>query len=106
MSPAQGHTFEERVKRGLSGLLTHENSRIVVESLKSIGAVEGSHDRVLLVHFRLEGEWASPASFTFPFDESIPIGQSLEVMKDMVARNWQRAHLPPPSYSPPDQALQ
>ena len=106
MSPTQSYTFEERVKRGLINLLARESSRIVVESTKAIGAVAGSHDRVLLMHFRLEGAWASPAGFTFPFDESIPIGQSLEVLKDMVARNWQRAHLPPPIYSSPEQAVQ
>ena len=96
MSPTQRQTFEERVNRGLSGLLADSSSQIVVESTKLIGAVEGSHGRVILVNFRLEGEWASPARFTVPFAESIPLEQSLDQAKDMVARNWQHAHLPPP----------
>lgn len=96
MSPAPSPTFEERVNRGLSNLLADSGSRIVIESTDVIGAVAGSHERVLLVNFRLEGAWASPAGFTFPFSESVPLDQSLELAKDMVAQNWQRAHLPPP----------
>ena len=96
MSPAQRQTFEERVNRGLTNLLADSGSQVVVESTNLIGAVEGAHGRVLLVNFRLEGEWASPAGFTFPFDESVPVDQSLAVAKDMVARSWQNAHLPPP----------
>ena len=53
------------------------------------------------VRFHLDGAWASPASFTFPFATFVPLEESLGDLRDLVKRSWRNAHLPPdPSAAP------
>jgi hypothetical protein len=92
MSP----TFEHRIRTQTETLLVDVQSRIIIDEIDVIAPVEGSHGRVHLVDFHIDGEWASPAGFTFPFDESAPFDQSLALLKDMIARNWQSSAIPPP----------
>ena len=67
MSPAGSPQFEARVALGLKSVLAHAESQIVVDSTRMIEQVKDSHDLILLVDFFVEGKWASPARFTFPF---------------------------------------
>lgn len=95
MSPATGPTFENRVRRGLAGLLKDAGAEVVVDHIDEVES-----QGVLLVDFHLEGAWASPAGFSFPFHESVSLDHSLSAMRDMVSKNWQRAHLAPPVAPP------
>jgi hypothetical protein len=100
MSPQLGPSFETRVRTSVANLLSDVASLIDIDSIGVVPPAEGSHGQVLLVDFHVKGAWASPAEFTFPFDESVAIDQSLKALRDMIARNWQRAHLPPPVAEP------
>jgi hypothetical protein len=81
--------LELRVRKALSGLLHDTSTDVAIDSVVHNG-------EVLLVTFHLEGAWASPAAFTFPFAEFVPLEESLANLRDLISRNWQRAHLPPP----------
>jgi hypothetical protein len=61
-----------------------------VEELPTLGAVS------LLVEFHLEGSGVTPARFTFPFHETVPLETTTEALRDLIERNWNAAHLPPP----------
>lgn len=84
--------FETKLRQDLAGALRDQGTEVVVDEIE---AYEEGGDRILSVDFHLEGRWGSPARFTFPFVESIPIEQTLPVLRDLVARNWQTAHVPP-----------
>ena len=91
MSPALGPTFETIVRTRLATLLRDVGAEIVVDDIEPVEA-EG----VLLVSFHLEGAWASPAGFSFPFRQAISLDRSLSALRDMVSRNWDKAHIAPP----------
>ncbi len=87
--------FEERVRAGLATLLVDEKATVVVDHVEAMGNDAGS--RALSVSFHLEGAWSSPARFTFPFAEAIPLEESLADLRDLISRSWRTAHLPPPN---------
>lgn len=83
----------ELIVRGeLDHLLDDADSAIVVDSIRTLSAEE---DRVLMVNYHLEGKWESPAAFSFPFLESVPLEESAAALRDFIERNWATAHLPP-----------
>lgn len=90
MSPAIGPTFETIVRNRLGTLLSDTGSQIVVDEVEPV-----EDAGVLLVSFHLEGAWASPAGFSFPFHESAPLDRSLAALRDLVSKNWDRAHVAP-----------
>ena len=80
--------FKTKVTNRLKSMLQAENSTVVVESMEG-------RDGVLSVRFHLEGAMQSPAVFNFPFAESVPLEDSLTALRDIISRNWKRAHLAP-----------
>ena len=80
MSPA----FESKIKTAMADALSDVGTRIAIDS---VDAVESARGRVILVDFHLDGNWRSPAGFTFPFHESLPIDKSIGLLRDMVAKN-------------------
>jgi len=101
MSPTTGPTFEARVRARLAILLNDVGAQVVVDNIKAV-AKEG----VLIVDFHLEGAWSCPAGFTFPFHVRVSLDQSVTALRDMVSKNWNRAHLPPPVAPRPASASQ
>lgn len=89
MMPAP--TFESRLRARLATLLSDVGAEILVDSIEAVES-----ERLLLVDFHLEGAWSSPAGFTFPFHESASLDRGLSAMRDMISKNWQNAHMPPP----------
>ncbi len=81
--------LETKVREALEKLLNNADTNVVVDSLIPAG-------EVMLATFHLEGAWASPVEFTFPFAEFIPLDESLASLRDLISRNWATAHMPPP----------
>ena len=86
--PQMSPSFESKVLKALADALTDVGARIEVDG---VDALESAHGRVVLVDFHLEGNWTSPAGFTFPFHESQPIDKSIGLLRDMVAKNCYQA---------------
>ena len=91
MSPKLSPKFEAVVRNRLSKLLRGTGTDIVVDEVDSV-----DDEGVLLVSFHLEGTWASPAGFSFPFHQEDSIDDNLDAVRDLVSRNWDRAHIAPP----------
>ena len=83
--------FETKLRRELDGMLSKQNSQLLIDDIEPIA------EDCLLVTFHLDGAWGGPASFTFPFSESVPLEDSLAALEDMIARNWNTAHIAPKS---------
>lgn len=81
--------FETQLRSELDSLLSNQNSQLLIDDVESIG------EACLLVTFHLAGAWGGPASFTFPFSESVPLEDSLAALQDMISKNWNTAHIPP-----------
>ena len=79
--------FETKLRRELDGMLSKQNSQLLIDDIEPIA------EDCLLVTFHLDGAWGGPASFTFPFSESVPLEESLAALEDMIARNWNTASL-------------
>ena len=91
MTPQMSPNFESRVRAKLASLLSDVGAQIVVDSVMA-----SSSEKLLLIDFHLDGAWASPAQFTFPFHESLPLDHSAAALRDMVSKNWKSAHVAPP----------
>ena len=81
--------FETQLRAELDCLLRSQNTQVLIDDVQPIG------EACLLVTFHLAGAWGGPASFTFPFSESVPLEDSLAALQDMISKNWNTAHLPP-----------
>lgn len=84
--------FEPQVRKALNGLLADQNARVVIDSTR---VLQGEDDCVVMVSYHLEGELASPAQFTFPFIESVPMEENLDAFLDYGSRNWRIAQFAP-----------
>ena len=85
--------FETRVRKSIHDQLAGQ--ALAIDYVDDVPAVEGSHGRVLLIDFHLEGSAGNGEQFTFPFDESIPLEQSLSILSDMIARSAGSTDAPP-----------
>ena len=84
--------FELRVRNALDGVLADSNSQVVVDSARPLTRAEG---KVVLVSYHLEGKLRSPAQFTFPFLEAVPVDESIAAFLDYGGRSWQTARFAP-----------
>ena len=84
--------YESQVTSALEDLLVGEDSRLIVDSTE---VIRSSVEELVLVEFHLEGRVASPAGFNFVFPQSVPLEDSLTVLRDFINRNWEKAHLSP-----------
>lgn len=84
--------FEVRVRNALNGVLADVDSQVVVDSARPLTIDEG---KVVLVSYHLEGKLRSPAQFTFPFVEAIPLDESVAAFLDYGGRSWQTARFAP-----------
>lgn len=91
MSPKLSPKFETVVRTRLGRLLLDTGTDIVVDEVDPV-----DDEGVLLVSFHLEGAWASPAGFSFPFHQGDSLDENLDAVRDLVASNWKRAHMAPP----------
>jgi hypothetical protein len=86
--------FELQVRETLLDILADQASRVVVDSTRSLTGEDGL---VVMVSYHVEGRLQSPAQFTFPFVESVPLAESVEAFLDFGQRSWRTAHLAPGS---------
>ncbi len=84
--------FEPQVRKALNGLRAEQDGRVVIDSTR---VLQGHYDCVVMVSYHLEGELASPAQFTFPFIESVPMEENLDAFLDYGSRNWRVAQFAP-----------
>jgi len=87
--------IESTILDRLARLLDDVDSRLVVDRSERLTF---EADEMLFVSFHLEGAWASPASFSFPFLSSVPLDESFSALRDMIERNYAAASMPPPVY--------
>lgn len=85
--------FELQVRDTLSGVLADEASQVIVDSTRVLSGDEG--ERVVMVSYHVEGRLRSPAQFTFPFAEAVPLAESIEAFLDYGRRSWSAAHFAP-----------
>ena len=91
MSPAPSPNFETLVRNRLSNLLASNGAEIVVDEAEWI------EDENVLLIAQAPSRWNdSPAGFSFPFHQTEKLDRSLSALKDMVLKNWDRAHIAPP----------
>ena len=83
-------SFEDQVRQALVNVLSKQASQVVVDCTRNLEDGE-----VVMVSYHIEGKWASPASFTFTFENWIPLEESLSAFEDFNARSWDTAHIPP-----------
>ena len=86
--------FENSIRSALNGLTLGEGNQIQIERIEKVANADGSS--VWYVNFTVLGTWASPGRFTFPFDEAVPLEESVEALADLVSNSWLRLQSPPP----------
>jgi hypothetical protein len=86
--------LENDIRHSLSTVLIQHRSQVQIDSIRSVGA---GAEQVWLVDYHLEGKFATPVQFTFPFAQAVPLEDSLANFMDYGLKNWHRAHLPPGS---------
>ncbi len=84
--------LEQTIRRDLPNLFEDVQTSVVIDEITAMPGAEG---QAVSVRFHLDGAWASPASFTFPFATFVPLEESLGDLRDLVTRSWQNAHVPP-----------
>jgi hypothetical protein len=84
--------FELRVRNALNGVLADRDSQVVLDSVRPLTRAEG---KLVLVSYHLEGKLRSPAQFTFPFLEAVPLDESVAAFLDYGERSWQAARFAP-----------
>ncbi|MBM3792714.1 MAG: hypothetical protein FJW31_01325 [Acidobacteria bacterium] len=84
--------LEQTISRDLPNLFDDVQTSVVIDDIESLPGTDG---QAVSVRFHLDGAWASPASFTFPFATFVPLEESLGDLRDLVTRSWQNAHVPP-----------
>lgn len=84
--------FELRIRSALKGVLAGRDSQVVLDSVRPLTRAEGN---LVLVSYHLEGRLGSPAQFTFPFLEAVPLDESVAAFLDYGERSWQTARFAP-----------
>ncbi len=87
-------SFESSVRTSLPTALRAHQTVVVIDAIRQ---VPGCDPLVLLVTFHLEGQWASTASFSFPFSAQLPLEESLTAFRESIAQSWMTAHQSPPT---------
>lgn len=85
--------FEADVRDRMAILSNELGMNVVIDGVETF---RGPSTDSLLVEFHLEGIGVSPARFTFPFAEAVPLDATVEALRDLIERNGEIAHLPPP----------
>lgn len=84
--------FEHQVRDSLTGLLADQDSQVVVDSTR---VLNGEAGQVVMVSYHIEGAMRSPAQFTFPFAEEVPLAESVAAFLDYGHRSWASAYIAP-----------
>ena len=84
--------FEDQLRMALAEALREQRSTVVVRSMRVL-SIDGS--RVFMVNYDLEGHMASPARFTFAFEEDFDLRESIAAFRDFCERNWATAGFAP-----------
>lgn len=88
--------FEHQVRDSLTVLLADQASRVVIDSTR---VLNGEAGQVVMVSYHIEGALHSPAQFTFPFAEEIPLAENVAAFLDYGHRSWASAYIAPGTIS-------